>query len=401
MPRKKHGGSRRGRERKELRVYLDHNATSPLRAVTRAAFDEALDADCGNPASLHAEGRAARATIETARERVARLAGCAASEIVFTSGGSESLAAAVRGVCDRAPANRRRIVVSAVEHSAVLEAARLAARRGFVVVNVPCGREGRVEVERYVMNLDSDIALAALQWANNETGVVQPVEEIGRACREADVPFLVDAVQAAGKIELDPKRVRADLLALSGHKLGGAQGTGALVVREGVALAPLVSGGAQEKRRRGGTPSVAALAAFGAAAEEAELGLREEATRLLRLRAHVETVLREQFPEVRFHGQAAPRLPNTVNFALPGVPGETLVIALDLAGFAVSTGSACSSGAVEPSHVIRAMGYDDREARSAVRVSLGWSTTAGEVDRFLVALPEVVRQVREGLAESA
>jgi cysteine desulfurase len=401
MPRKKHGGSGRGRERDAPRVYLDHNATSPLRAVARAAFDAALDADCGNPASLHAEGRAARARIETARERVARLAGCPASEVVFTSGGSESLAAAVRGVCDRAPANRRRIVVSAVEHSAVLEAARLAARRGFVVVNVPCGREGRVEVERYVMNLDSDIALAALQWANNETGVVQPVEEIGRACRDAAVPFLVDAVQAAGKIELDPKRVRADLLALSGHKLGGAQGTGALVVREGVALAPLVGGGAQEKRRRGGTPSVAALAAFGAAAEEAELGLRDEATRLLRLRAHVETVLREQFPDVRFHGQAAPRLPNTVNFALPGVPGETLAIALDLAGFAVSTGSACSSGVVEPSHVIRAMGYDDREARSAVRVSLGWSTTAGEVDRFLVALPDVVRQVREGLAESA
>jgi len=383
------------------RVYLDHNATSPPRPEAVEAMREVLAGPAGNPASLHGEGRAARAVVEASRERVARLAGAAPGEVVFTSGGTEAIAAAVRGVCDRAPSTLRRIVVSSIEHSAVLEAARMAAQRGLVVVQVPCSAEGRVHTERFLMHLGPDVALAALQWANNETGVLQPVEEVGRACRAAGVAFLVDAVQAAGKLNLDPRKVHADLLAVSGHKLGGPQGTGALVIRDGLQLAPLVTGGAQEKRRRGGTPSVAALAGFGAAAEAALEQRNDETSRTLRLRAKIETRLRELYPDVRFHGQAAPRLPNTVNFAIPGVPGETLAIALDLAGFAVSTGSACASGAVEPSHVIREMGYGESEARGAVRVSLGWSSTHADVDRFLGALPGVVEQVKQGLADSA
>jgi cysteine desulfurase len=303
----------------------------------------------------------------------------------------------VRGVCDRAPDSLRRILVPTVEHSAVLEAARQAARRGFVVVSIPCDGEGRVDVERFLMHVGPGVVLAVLQWANNETGVLQPVEEIGRACRELQVPFFVDAVQAAGKVPLDMRRAHADLLALSGHKIGGPQGSGALIVREGLALAPLVPGGAQEKRRRGGTPDVAALDGFGAAAAAASAELDSEPTRLLRLRARIETRLRELYENVRLHGQAAPRLPNTVNFAIPGLPGELLAIALDLAGFAVSTGSACASGAVEPSHVIQAMGFDEHEARAAVRISLGWSTTPEDVDRFLEALPPVVEQVQRGL----
>ena len=382
------------------RIYLDHNATSPLRPEARTAMLEALDGPLGNPASLHTEGRAARGVVERAREQVAALAGCSTGEVVFTSGGSEAIAAAIRGVCDRAPGDLKRIVVGATEHSAVLEAAELAARRGFVVVNVPCNGEGRVDHERFVLNLGRDVALAALQWANNETGVVQPVEEIGRACRERGVPFLVDAVQAAGKVPLEPRRVCADVMALSGHKIGGPQGSGALIVREGIVLAPLISGGAQEKRRRGGTEAVAALAGFGAAADAASRGLKEEAGRMLRYRAMIETRMREPFPDVRIHGQGVPRLPNTVNFALPEVPGETLVIALDLAGFAVSTGSACASGAVEPSHVILAMGLGQEEARGAVRVSVGWSTQQTDVDRFVAALPEIAEQVREELADT-
>jgi cysteine desulfurase len=213
------------------------------------------------------------------------------------------------------------------------------------------------------------------------------------------VPFLVDAVQAAGRVALDPRRVHADLLARSGHNLGGPQGPGAQIVRSGIVLAPLIGGGAQERRRRGGTEAVAAIAGFGAAAEAASRGLKDEARRLLRLRAKLETRLRERFSALRFHGQAGPRLPNTVNFAIPGVTGETLAIALDLAGIAVSTGSACASGAVEPSHVLRAMGYGEDEARSAVRVSLGWSTTEPDVDRFLAVLPQVVDRARQGLGE--
>jgi cysteine desulfurase len=387
-------------EVRPTRTYLDHNATSRLRREALSSMQDVLQSPAANPSSLHTEGRAARARLEHARERVARLVGASAREAVFTSGGSEAIAAAVRGVCDRAPREMRRIVVSAVEHSAVLEAARLAADRGFVVVRVPCAEDGRVEAQRFLLQLGPDVALAALQLANNETGVLQPVPQIGRACRERGVPFLVDAVQAAGKIAVDMQQLFADLLVISGHKLGGPQGTGALIVREGIVLSPLIGGGAQEKRRRGGTAGVASLAGFGSAAEVARLTLSEETNRLLRLRARLETRLREMFPDIRFHGQMAPRLPNTVNFAIPGVPGETLVIALDLAGFAVSTGSACASGAVEPSHVIQAMGFDEEESRGAVRVSLGWSTVEEDIQRFLLALPLVVSQVRDGLASA-
>jgi len=381
------------------RVYLDHNATSPMRPEALAAARGALETVAGNPASLHAEGRAARAIVEDARERVAALVGADRSRLVFTSGGSEAVEAAVRGVCDRAPAYVRRIVVSAVEHSAVLHACRAMAKLGFTVEEIACDADGRVDPERFAAALRRHTALAALQWANNETGVVQAVEEVGRACRAAQVAFLVDAVQVAGKLAIEPRTIPADFFAYSAHKIGGPQGAGALVVRDGIVLAPLIHGGAQEKRRRGGTPAVAAIAGFGAAAEVAARDLRAEAARMLRLRARAETRLRDLFADVRFHGQAAPRLPNTVNFAIPGVPGDLLAIALDVAGFAVSTGSACASGAVEPSHVLVAMGLDEASARGAVRVSLGWSSTEDDVDRFVAALPGVVRAVRDGLAD--
>ncbi|HXV77474.1 MAG TPA: aminotransferase class V-fold PLP-dependent enzyme, partial [Candidatus Polarisedimenticolaceae bacterium] len=232
-------------------------------------------------------------------------------------------------------------------------------------------------------------------------GVIQPLEEVGRACRDRGIPFVVDAVQAAGKLPVDPKPVFADLLAVSSHKLGGPQGAGALIVRSGIELARLIGGGAQEKRRRGGTEPVVAIAGFGAAARAALGGMKRDNARMLHLRAKIETRLRELFPDLRFHGQDAPRLPNTVNFALPDVPGEMLVIAADLAGIALSTGSACASGAVEPSHVILALGRSASEARNAVRLSVGWSTTHEEVDLFLERFPGVVRRVRDGLKGGA
>lgn len=383
------------------RIYLDHNATSPLRPEAQRAMEHVFGADHANPSSMHHEGRAARSLLDQARRQVANLVGCRASEVVFTSGGSEAIAAAVRGVCDRAPNDRRRIVVSGSEHSAVLESARLAARRGGLVVPVSTGPDGRIDIDRFLMHIGPDVALVCLQWANNETGVIQPVEAVGRACRERGVPFLVDAVQAAGKVEINPQRSCADLVALSGHKIGGPHGTGALIVRSGLVLAPLIGGGAQEKRRRGGTENVAGLVGFGVAADTALSEIREESRRLLRQRARIESRLRELYPTVRFHGQVVSRLPNTINFAIPGVPGEMLTIALDLAGFAVSTGSACASGAVEPSHVLLDMGYEEEEARGAVRISLGWSTTSDDVGTFLERFPAIVEQVREGLQQSA
>ena len=378
------------------RIYLDHNATSPLRPEARAALREAFDTAPANPSSMHAEGRAARALLETARGQVAALVGAAREEVVFTSGGSEAIASAIRGVCDRAPRERRALVLSTVEHSAVLEEARRAEQNGFEIRRVPCDDRGRVQLNAFRTELGPQVALACLQWANNETGVVQPVEEAGHACRAAGVPFLVDAVQAAGKLEVDVRRVHSDLLALSGHKIGGPQGTGALIVRRGIVLTPLIAGGAQEKRRRAGTEAVASLAGFGAAAQASNFDLTREPERLCRLRAKLETRLRLAEPGVRLHGQGVPRLPNTLNFALPDVRGETLVIGMDLAGVALSTGSACASGGVEPSHVIQAMGYTESEARSSVRVSLGWSTTEDDVSRFLELFPGIVRRVREG-----
>ena len=378
------------------RIYLDHNATSPLRPEARHAMEAVLEGPPGNPSSIHAEGRGARAHVEEAREQVAELAEVSPGEIVFTSGGSEAIAAAVRGVADRAPRTHRRILVSVVEHSAVLDAVKAVTRHGFRVERVPCDDSGRVSPDSIRTRLGGDVCLVALQWANNETGVIQPVHEVAELCRELRTPLLVDAVQALGKVPVDTHAARVDLLAISAHKLGGPQGVGALAVRRGLVLAPLVTGGAQERRRRGGTEAVAAIAGFGAAAEVAKARHHDESSRMLLLRARIESRLRDRYPEVRFHGEGGPRLPNTVNFAIPGVAGETLVIAMDVAGFALSTGSACASGSVKPSHVIKSMGFSDRDARGAVRVSLGWNTTQRDIDRFLDVLPERVEQCLQG-----
>jgi cysteine desulfurase len=373
-----------------MRHYLDHNATSPLRQEARAALQAAHGAPSGNASSIHEEGRAARALLDAARVQVAALAGAPPRDVVFTSGGSEAIAAAARGVADRAASTRRRIVVSAIEHSAVLECARALSRQGFEVVEVPCEPTGRIDAEAFAERLDDRTALACLQAANNETGVVEPVAEVGASCRAAGVPFLVDAVQAAGKFPIDRDGWSADLLALSSHKLGGPQGAGALIVRESVAMAPLIYGGAQERRRRGGTEAIATISAFAAACGAAQREIRDETARLLALRDRLESALRSMAPGVRIHGGDVPRLANTVNAAFPGVSGETLVIALDLAGFAASTGSACASGAVTPSHVIRAMGFGDDQARGAVRFSLGWDTTGDTIDALLAVLPQLL-----------
>lgn len=366
------------------RVYLDHNATSPPRPEAKAALRAAEGA--ANASSLHEEGRRARALVEEARDRVAALLRVPARDLVFTSGGTEAIAAAVRGACDAAPAGRRALVMADVEHSSVLHAAEAAARAGFVVRRVGVDPEGLVDPERFLREVGPDTALAILQAANPETGVLQPVDAVAADCRERGVPLLVDAVQALGKGPVPEGGFRGDLVAVSAHKIGGPQGVGALVVTDGTPMSALVPG-LQERRRRGGTEPVAAISAFGAAAEAVAGKSAGEGERYVRLRALLEEALTSGEVGATIHGGGAGRLPNTVLFSVAGLPGELLAIAADLAGFAVSTGSACASGAVEPSHVLLAMGLGETEARGAVRVSFGWSTTEEEVVEFAAALP--------------
>lgn len=364
-------------------AYLDYNATAPVRSAARAAVIAALDA-VGNPSSVHASGRAARRLVEDAREEVARLVNVAASAVVFTGGGSEANALALRG------SGAARVIASAIEHDSVLRNAPTSSL-------IPVNRDGVVDLaalERLLGEPSGGRTLVSVMLANNETGVIQPVAEAAALARRHGSLVHCDAVQAAGKIAIDFAALGVDMLTLSAHKLGGPQGVGALVLREGVELAPLVGGGGQERGRRAGTENVAGIAGFGAAATAARADLDSgEPDRIARLRDGLEAALP---PQAVIHGAGRPRLPNTSCIGLPGLSGETQVMALDLAGVAVSSGSACSSGKVRPSHVLAAMGCAPDEAQSAIRVSLGWASTAADVERFLVAWRGLAR--RRGLA---
>jgi len=352
-------------------IYLDHNATTPIRPAALDAMAEAARA-VGNPSSVHAAGRAARGRLEHARAQVAGLIGRPAAQVVFTSGGTEADALALGG------SGPTRHLVSAVEHDAVLAAAGDAAR-------VAVDREGRVDIgalER-LLAAGHAPALVSVMWVNNETGVIQPVAEVIRIAHAAGAIVHVDAVQGAGRLDPAPL-AEADLVALSAHKIGGPAGAGALVVRPGLALRPLAVGGGQERGRRPGTENLAGIAGFGAAAAEAAGSGIAETTRAVGLRDRLEAAVLAAAAEARILGGAAERVATTC-LGLPGVPAETQVMALDLAGIAVSAGSACSSGKVKRSHVLAAMLGDDPLAGQAIRVSLGWTTTEAEIDRFLAA----------------
>jgi cysteine desulfurase len=366
------------------RLYFDWNATAPLRPQARAAVLAALDAT-GNPSSVHAEGRAARHLVEHARERVAALVGAEARNVVFTAGGTEAnvLALAPTGAGAKA---RDRLLVSAVEHPSVLAGGRFPAA---AVERLPVSADGRLDLaalERRLAVLGAR-AVVSLMLANNETGVVQPVSEAARLTHAAGSLLHVDAVQAAGRIACDINALAADLMTLSGHKIGAPKGVGALIRRDGSSEfpEPLIRGGGQERGTRAGTENVAGIAGFGAAAAAASAGLATDHARMAALRDRLEAGLKTATPEVIIFGAAVERLPNTTLFAVPGMKAETAVIAFDLEGVAVSSGAACSSGKVQPSHVLAAMGLAPPLARAAVRVSLGPTTTESEVDRFIQA----------------
>ncbi len=372
-------------------VYLDHNATTPLHPRVREAMLPWLGERYGNPSSIHSFGQAAHNAVEEAREKVAALIGGRPPEVVFTALGTEASNAVLAQV---AQGERGHLVISAIEHPAIREGAARLEKMGFEVTRVSPGGDGIVPAAAVVAALRPETRLAALMLANNELGTLQPVAEVAAACRERGVPVLSDATQAVGKIPVDVREIGADYLVLGAHKFNGPLGAAAVWVRKGVELTPLLVGGSQERRRRAGTENVPALVGLGEAAAVAQEEMPVRTTMLSMLRDRFEAELARRMPGVLFHCQASPRLPNTSHVAFPGVEGEALLIRLDLAGFAVSTGSACSSGTVEPSKTLLAIGLPVAEALSSLRVSFGITNTLDEVDAFLEALEREVAALR-------
>jgi cysteine desulfurase len=378
-------------------VYLDHAATTALRPEVRDAMAPYLDEQFGNPSSMHRWGRQARNALEQARERVAAALGASRREIVFTGGGTEADNIAIlgrwRAHCSVGGARDGSIVCSAVEHKAVAGAAERAAAEGARLVLLAVDEEGRIDVAALDDALAAEPCVVSVMWANNEVGTIEPVAQIGARCRDAGVIFHTDAVQAFAKLRVRVDECPCDLLSLSAHKIAGPKGVGALYIRDGTAVLPLVHGGGQERELRPGTENVAAAVGFALAAELAAAEQEHEAARLLELRDRLEAGLRHIVPDVVINGAATDRLPNIVNATIPGADQEELLISLDLEGVAASGASACQSGAVKPSHVLAAMGRIQPGAAS-VRLSLGRTTTAAEIDFAIAAFGRVIEQLR-------
>jgi cysteine desulfurase len=375
-------------------VYLDNAATTPLDSRVLESMLGHLGGRRGNPSSLHAIGNVARDAMEGARASVAALIGALPEEIAFTSGGTESDAIAVLGLARSAPPGKRHVVVSCVEHAAVREDARRLEKEGFEVSWIGVDSDGVIDPDEIAAALRPDTVLAAVIWANNEVGTVEPVHELAGLCAERNVPFHSDAVQAAGRVPIDVSDVPVSTLALSGHKLYGPQGIGALYVRGGVSLEPIVYGGGQEKGLRSGTQNVAGIVGLGTAAklarEEMDGRIRHEKDLRERILAGVEAM-----PDVRLNGPRGRRLSNNIHLTVSGVEAESLVLFLDSLGFAIGSGSACSSGGHKASPVLVAMGRSERDAFSVVRITVGKDNTAEEVDGFLKAFATAVSQLRE------
>ena len=379
-------------------VYLDYNATAPVTAEVADAVSAALRECPGNASSIHAFGQRAKAVLDDARTAVARLIGAEPSEIVFTSGGTEADNLAVRGVADvQKDGVRPAFITSAIEHEAVLNSVKALGRRGWPVTMLPAAPGGVVSVEALASALaagDAPPALVSVMLVNNELGTLQPVKALAALARARGVLFHTDAVQAVGRIPVNVRDLGVDMLSIAGHKFGAPKGVGALWVRRGLSLQPQSVGGRQERGRRAGTENTPAIEGLRVAAERAARLLSSEPARQAALRDRLEHGILERVPGSVVNGGPGARVPNTTNISFEGVEGESLVIGLDLEGIAVSTGSACSSGTLEPSHVLRAMGLPPSRIESAVRFSLGEATTEAEVDRVLDVVPAVVGRLR-------
>ena len=375
------------------RVYLDHNATTPVEPCVLEAMLPHLSEEFGNAASIHTFGQRARAAVETGREQVAALIGARPQEIVFTSGGTEADNHAIFGIAQAF--SGAHVITTAIEHEAVLNSCQALEKRGVDVSYLSVDRDGLVSLSELQKAIRKETVLISVMHANNELGTVQPLEEIGRIAAQADIYFHTDAVQSVGKIAIDVNVQRLDLLALSGHKFYAPKGIGALYIRGGTRLQQLLYGGHHQRGFRPGTENVAGIVGLGKAAEMARKWLAEDAARISGLRDQLEQGLLSRVPYSRANGARAPRTPNTSNITFPGIEGEALVIALDLKGLACSTGAACSSGAVEPSHVLTAIGLTPDEARASLRFSLGRHTTPADIQFALEVVPAAVDQLRE------
>jgi cysteine desulfurase len=374
------------------RVYLDNNATTPLLPEVFEAMRPYFAERFGNASSIHHHGQETRAAVENARELVAALLGCRASEIVFTSGGTESDNLAISGLVKAGD----HLITSSIEHHAVLHGSKHLEETGCEVTYVSVDGRGLVDPDDVRRALRPNTKLISIMMANNETGVLQPVEEIGKIAAEAGISFHTDAVQAAGKVPIDVERIGCHALSISGHKMHAPQGVGALYVRKGTRLQPLFYGGRHERSRRAGTENVPGIVALGKAAQLAKQALdRGDDKTMTALRDRLEQGILAQVDEAGVNGAGAPRVPNTTNVHFDHIEGEAIVIALDLKGLAVSTGAACSSGAIEPSHVLLAMGLRPDQARASIRFSLGKQTTTDDIDFALALVPETIARLRE------
>ncbi len=377
------------------RVYLDHNATTPVAPAVLEAMLPYLTSEYGNAASIHTFGQKAHAAVENARESVAALIGARPQEIVFTSGGTESDNHAIFGIANGMGGHSKHVITALIEHEAVLNACQALEKLGVLVTYLPVDNDGLVNPDEVRRALRPETVLITVMHANNELGTVQPLEEIGRIASEADVYFHTDAVQSAGKLPIAVKALQADLLSLSGHKLYAPKGVGALYIKSGTRVRQLLYGGHHQRGFRPGTENVPGIVGLGKAADLARQSLEKDAQRVSILRDRLERGLLERVPHACVNGGGAPRTPNTTNLLFPGVEGEALVIALDLKGLACSTGAACSSGSIEPSHVLTAIGLAPEEARASLRFSLGRHTTAEDIDFALEVVPAAVHQLRE------
>ena len=376
--------------------YLDHAATTPLVPEAREAILSALEENFGNPSSVHAAGRAAREAVEVARERVAQAVGAGPSEIVFTGGGTEADNLAIKGATYKLRGNGNHIIVSAFEHHAVLEAAEWLEHQGYELTRVPVTSDGVVEPGAVAAAVRPSTVLVSVMAVNNEIGTIQDLAAIVSAVKHVNPNTLVhtDAVQALGKIPVDVAAWGVDLASFSAHKLGGPKGVGALYVRSHVPVEAIMHGGGHERGLRSGTLNVAGISGFGVAAEVAAKEVYEETERLLPLREELLNGIRTVVPDVVVNGRLNVRVPNNVNICIPGAEGETLLLLLDQAGIACSSGSACQSGALDPSHVLLAIGVPRDLAEGSLRLSMGRTTTAADVEAVLEALPDVVARAR-------
>jgi cysteine desulfurase len=377
------------------RIYFDHNATTPTHPEVADRMLAALRTEFGNPSSVHHFGQQAKSLLDEARSSVAALVGGDPGEVVFTSGGTESDNFAIRGVAEALDVTgRRHLVASAIEHEAVLNTVKALGRRGWRTTLLPVDQTGIVSVDSLREALTADTALVSVMHANNEIGTVQPVAQLARIAHERGALFHTDAVQSAGKLPLDVSALGVDLLSLSAHKFYGPKGVGALWIRRGMRLAPLLTGGKHERGRRAGTENVAGIVGMGVAAQLARVKQHAETERLALLRNRLEDGILAAVPGTQINGVRSPRVANTTNISFERVEAESLLIALDLAGVAVSTGSACSSGTLEPSHVLKAMGFPPHRTQNSIRFSLGAGNTAEEVERVIAILPAVVEKLR-------